>query len=347
VTREIILEQGYEIVRERESEFVEIYWALMNGSEILEGPTLWPGKYFPVVAIPGDEIDIQGKYKLFSLIRHAKDAQMMYNFWRTAATETVAMQPKAPYILTPDMISGFEKFWRESGSENLPYLLANADPVLGLPKRQSPPTIPPGAFAETDRANSEMFDTIGLTPPALGMESNERSGKALAMRQRSADKTVYSFFDSHSNAIAHTGRILTDLIPYFYDTERIMKIMGDDGKLKEVAINSQYFDGDNFEWVIHNDLSNAGEYDVVLSSGPSYETKRQQIVEGLMQFIQFAPQTAPILYPQLAKNLDIPGSDKIFEALMATLPPETQQAMGMNPNIQGQGGSAPPQQLTQ
>jgi len=348
ITKQILEEQGYTIVREREAEFTEIKWVKMNGAEVLEGPIDWPGKFLPVVAIPGDEIDIQGKNRLFSLIRHAKDPQMMYNFWRTAATEMVALQPKAPYMVTPEQIAGFERIWRDAGNKNNTYLPFNPDPLNpGPPKRVAPPSIPTGALTEADRAEKELYSTIGITPPALGEQSNERSGKALAMRQRSADKTVFSFFDNHSNAIAHTGRILVDLIPHYYDTERIIKIMGDDGKLKEIALNSVEYDQTNLEFVINNSLADAGEYDVVLTSGPSYETKRQQTVEMLMQFVQFAPQVAPFLFPMVAKNMDVPGADEVAELLMATLPPEAQQALGMAPNIDGQGGGAPPQQLAQ
>jgi hypothetical protein len=346
ITKDILEEQGFQITRERKAEFTEIKWVKMNGNEILEGPIDWPGKFLPVVAIPGDELDIQGKNRLFSLIRHAKDPQMMYNFWRTAATEMVALQPKAPYMVTPTQIAGFERHWDVAGNKNQPYLPFNSDPLNpGPPKRVAPPSIPTGALSETDRADGELYDTIGITPPALGMQSNERSGKALAMRQRSADKTVFSFFDSHSNAIAHTGRILVDLIPHFYDTKRVIKIMGDDAKLKELVINNEYYDETNLEFVIENDLTDAGEYDVVLSSGPSYETKRQQQLEMLMQFVQFAPQTAPILYPLVAKNMDVPGADDLAELMMITLPPEIQQAYGMIPNTQGGQGAVAQNQL--
>lgn len=344
VTREMVdelaEEQGYEIVDERETEKTEIYWVLMNGGEILEGPTLHPGKFLPVVPVLGDEMDIQGRLRLFSLIRHAKDAQRMYNYWNTTMTETVALQPRAPYIGTPANFAGFEEDWRRAPSENPAYLLANPDPQLGgaMPNRQPPPTVPTGAAQMTAKANDDIYNTIGLTPPALGEQSNERSGKALAMRQRSADKSVFSFYDNHSAAIAHTGRILVDLIPYYYDREQVINIMGDDDNIKQIVINKTQLNMEMLQEEVINDLTDAGEYDVVLSSGPSYETKRHEISEFLMQVVQFAPDTAPIVVPELLKNLDAPGAQDMAEKLHRLMPPEMQAALtGDTQAVPGQG----------
>ena len=36
--------------------------------------------------------------KKISLIRDAKSAQQMFNYWRTTTTELIALAPKAPFI---------------------------------------------------------------------------------------------------------------------------------------------------------------------------------------------------------------------------------------------------------
>jgi len=337
-TREYLLEQGFTIEKERTAEKRELWWCKMNGHEVIDGPYKQPGKYIPVVPVLGDMLDVEGKRTIFSLIRHAKDPQRMYNYHASTATETVGLQPKAPWIVTADQIQGYEKYWREAGKGIKPFLPYNFIPGQPTPTRVSPPTVPTGAFAETEKADRQIYETIGMTPPSLGEPSNERSGKALAMRQRSADKSVYSFFDNHSRAIAHTGKILVDLIPHYYDTERIIKIQGDDGQLKQLVINQTTFNPDTFEDEIINSLEDAGEYDVVLVAGASYQTKRQEMADFMMQSLQYAPMYAPVILPEIMKNMDAPGAQELAEKMYKLMPPEMRAALTGQPIQEG----APP-----
>jgi hypothetical protein len=340
--KKFIEEQGLEIVQTREAEYDEIYWVKMNGHEVIAGPEKQPGKFLPVVPIPGDEIDVQGISHMFSLIRHAKDSQRMLNYFHSSAVEAMALQGNDPYLVTPKMIAGHQQEWRESPRRSRIARQYNYDPIAGKPERKPPPTVPTGAFAEMDKFDKEIHDTIGMYAPSFGGQSNERSNSALLTKQRASDKGIFNFFDNHARAIAHTARILVDLIPHYYDTERIINIMGDDDKIRQVEINKVERNPLTLEDEVVNDLSNAGEYDVVTKSGPSYETKRQQTAEFLMQFVQFAPQTAPRLFPMIAKNLDAPGAAEVADLLIGDMEAQMQQS---GPQGQGAAPSAPQQQL--
>src|SRR5262249_13577298 len=70
---------------------------MRTGAEILE-ETSWAGRYIPIIPVYGEEVNLEGKRIFRSLIRDAKDPQRMFNYWRTAATELVALAPKAPFI---------------------------------------------------------------------------------------------------------------------------------------------------------------------------------------------------------------------------------------------------------
>jgi hypothetical protein len=189
---------------------------------------------------------------------------------------------------------------------------------------------------------NDIYDTIGISPPSLGEPSNERSGKALILRQKASDKGTFSFFDNHADAIAHTGKILVDLIPHYYDTTRIIKIMGEDKKLRELAINVPMIDEENgFEEFVHNDMTNAGEYDVILESGPSYETKRQEIAEMLMKAVQFVPQAGPVLIPKLFDHIDAPGAQEVAEQLYQLMDPTSRGAITGDQNTQGMPPGTP------
>jgi len=63
------------------------------------------------------------------------------------------------------------------------------------------------------------------------------SGKALNGQQQQVDMTNYHYYDNLTKSIAQTGRIILDLIPKIYDSERVMRIIGVDGKPDLITIN--------------------------------------------------------------------------------------------------------------
>jgi len=335
--------EGERVVREREVDDYAVEWMIMTGTEILEGPHPWPGRYIPIVPVWGKELNIEGKRILRGIIRYAKDPQRMYNYWRTAATEMVALAPRAPYIVTPAQIKGFELLWNNIGRSPRPYLLYNPDErAPHPPKRETPAAIPTGLANEAEFAAKEMMDTTGIYEAMLGEKSNERSGEAIKQRRLGGDRANYAYSDNLARALVHAGRIMLDLIPHIYDGERVIRILGVDGTEKFVTINSEtdLATGEKLEKVINMD--EIGRYDVTVSVGPSYTTKRMEAAEAMMEFMRVYPEAAPVIADLVAKNFDWPGADDIAERLKAMLPPQVRAVVENEPEIGG-GKELPPE----
>jgi hypothetical protein len=67
--------------------------------------------------------------------------------------------------------------------------------------------------------------------------------------------------------VRQTGTVVNDLIPHVYDTERTIRIMGEDGKIDVMAINkAQGIDPALGETLFAHDIT-AGSYDVVATMG--------------------------------------------------------------------------------
>ena len=303
--------EGEEPADTREVSTHKVMWCLITGSQILEGPTELPGKYIPIVPVIGDEMVIEGVRKYRSLIRDAVDPQKMYNYWRTTATEHLALTPKAPYLATPEQIQGHEKMWREANRKNHPVLLYN-DTAKGAPQRAVPPTVPAGIVAEGSIAGDDIEDVLGMYPPSMGKPSNERSGKAIMMRQKESEITNFGFVDNIRLSLIYAGKIIIDLIPKIYDTSRMIRLINPEGEEQLVAINQIAMKGDQKVGV--NDVS-WGKYDVTVEVGPSFSTKRLEAAESMMQFIQFAPELAPLIGDLVAKYMDWPGADDVKKRL--------------------------------
>jgi hypothetical protein len=330
--------QKYAIQRSREVEATEVTWYLLDGRKVLEKKK-WAGKYIPVVEFSGKELNVGGKRKRRGLVRNAKDPQRMYNYTRSSITETVAQAPRHPYLVTPKMIAGHEGRWNTAHQQNYPYLPYNVDPSApaGKPYREQPATVPAGMVNELNIADQEIRDTTGLQKASLGMQSNEKSGIAIRERKLEGDTGQFAYIDNLARSIQHTGRILLDLIPKIYDTERVVRLIGVDGKEQFETVNQKILDRNGNE-VILNDLS-AGKYDVAVTVGPSFTTQRVEAAASQMDFLGAVPTAAPIIMDLIAANMDWPEADKISERLRKVLPP------GIAEDAQGAGeqnGGPPP-----
>ncbi len=306
-------------LRRRDVKTYEIKWYLLSGDDVIDSKTWIGKKYIPVIPIWGRELNVGGKRVIISFIRNGKDPQRMYNYWQSCDTETVALQPRVPYLVTPEQISGHESMWKQSHKKSLPYLLVNYDPKAPRwPKREAPPAASSAMTQKIMTADQEMRDTLGLQKASLGMQSNERSGAAIRERKQEGDVGTFSFIDNLSRSIEHVGRVLIDIAPELLDTERIIRLGQDDGTYEFEAINVE--DGDK----ILNDLR-VGTYDAVVTVGPSFTTQRTEARQSIKEFIQYYPQSAPLIGDIYANVMDWPGAEEVAQRLEYLLPPELRQ----------------------
>ncbi len=313
--------QSFFIVQQRKAEVSKVEMRIINGHEVLEGPFEWIGSDIPIIPVIGTETHIGRRTIRNGIIRHAKDAQRMYNFWRAAQTEYIALQPKAPYLVTPKNIAGAEPLWNQANKRNLPYLPYEPDPDNGggPPQRNMPPLGSPAMHEEILLAQDDMKATTGIYDAALGSRSNETSGKAILARQHESDISNFNYGDNLTRAIVFCGRQLVRILPKVYDSPRVIRLLNEDETTEAAQINQTVVDDAGRAHRV-NDLS-VGVYDVVVNTGPSYSTKRSESADALLQLIQAVPDFAKLTLDIIAKNLDFAGADEIAERFRKTLPP--------------------------
>lgn len=310
------------IVRTRDVDAFKVEQWLITGSEILEGPNKWAGKFIPIIPVVGQEIPLETKTVRYGLIRFARDPQQLYNYWRSAAAEAIALAPKSPFLVTPQMIGKFKGQWDTHNTKNRPYLLYEPDPQApgARPAREQAPEPPMALVQESAIASDDMKATTGIYDAALGNRSNEQSGRAILARQREADVGTYHFQDNLNLSLTHLGHVLVDLIPRIYDTERQIRIINPDETQEFVPINKQIMSEDG-QPVLLNDLGQ-GRFDVRVRIGPSYTSKRVEAAESMIAFAQAVPNAAAVMSDLIAKNMDWPGADEIAERLKRAIPAE-------------------------
>lgn len=313
------------IVRTRECETHRVEQYIVSGNEILEGPIKWAGKYIPLIPVIGGEFPLENKVYRYGAIRFARDAQQLYNFYRTATAEAIALQPKAPFMATAKQIGPFKGMWDTANTTNQPYLLYQPDPDApgAMPQRQPPPQLPAALVEEAQIASDDMKGTTGIYDAALGNRSNETAGIAISRRQAESDVANYHFADNLQRSIEHCGRVLVDLIPKIYDNERVLRLMPPDHDAddqKFTTINQVVMTADGRQIVI-NDLS-AASFDIRVTVGRSYATKRIETANSMIEFVRAMPNSAPLIADLLAKALDWPDADEVAKRLKSMVPPQ-------------------------
>ncbi len=318
----LFAQAGLTVAGAREVRRHKVMQYMLSGAEVLS-ETEWPGRFIPVIPVYGDEVNIEGRRYFRSLFRDAKDAQRMFNYWRTTSTELVALAPRAPFI-GPKGFAKSDPHWRTANTENHAFLEYDGQVA---PQRQGFTGPPAGALQEALNASDDMKAIMGLYDASLGARSNETSGVAITARQREGDVSTFHFIDNLARAIRHTGRILIDLIPKVYTGPRIVRVIGQDGTAQTVPINQQVQMPNGAAAIF--DLT-AGKYDLTVETGPSFTTKRQEAAAQMTEFMRAVPGAAQLIGDLLAKNLDWPGAEEIAQRLRAMLPPQLQ---GQNPQL--------------
>jgi hypothetical protein len=328
---------GITVIDKRDSFKKTIKYCKMTAVEVLEERD-WAGKYIPIVPVYGRHIVIGDKRKKFGMIRYAKDPQRMYNFWQTAITEGVALAPKAKWLLAEGQDEGHESDWANANIKSFPVLRYKQTDIDGrlapVPTRLQPEPPQAGIMAAAMGVDNDIKNIMGVFDPAQLGQGNI-SGKALNGQQQQVDLTNFDYYDNLTRSISHIGKICLDLIPKIYDTERVMRIIGDDGKPELLTINQRDAVGR-----VLNDIT-VGQYDVVMETGPGYNSKRQEAVENMLPLLSAAPELMQVAGDLVFRNMDWPGADIIADRLAASnpmaqiddkskVPPQVQMQLAMS-----------------
>ncbi len=315
----ILADAGLGIVETRDAVRKQVKWCKMTAIEILDERDL-PGRWVPVIPCYGRITIVDGKRMRAGLVKNAVDPQRMSNFWKTAMTESVALAPKVKWLIAEGQDEGHEGEWATANTSAKPTLRYKPTDIAGAaapaPQRLQPEPPPTGAMAMAASVDQDMSAVLGIVDPAMRIGGNV-SGKALNAERQQSDNSTFNYYDNMTRSIAFTGRILLDLMPYYYNEPgRVVRIIGDDGQSTTDQINVQ--DEADPQKII-NDVT-VGQYDVVMDTGPGFNTKRQEAVTAMMPLFEGNEQLMGVAGDIMFRNMDFPGADVIADRLAAANP---------------------------
>lgn len=301
-----------------------------SGTRILAGPFEYRLNRLPIVRMSGRIVNVAGRRVRYGLVRFMKDPARLKNFWRSIAAEQLGYAPKAQWLATQSAVEGRQEAFRRAHLTRDPLLIVNDEAIIGQNiQRIEPPAPQQAIFAEVSMNTQDMKDVSGIQDASLGIRSNETSGKAIMSRQHEGDIASQTYYDNSDAALLEAGDVINQLIPQIYDGTRVVRLIGKNESVKFQRINDPMDP--------HSVDLGIGMFDVALSTGTSYTTRRVEAAQAMMEAIQVYPQLMQIAGDLVVKAQDWPGADELAERLQKTIPPQF-----LSPEDQAKNGGPPP-----
>lgn len=323
-------------IRERTVDEPYVCQKITNGVEVLAENTDWKGQFLPIIGCVGKVLWTEDERHILSLIRNALGPQQLYNYYRTTEAEIVGMTPKFPWFSyggTLDHVNRAALVTANQVPVGVIDVKANPEgwnPAWGPPPmpQRNPYDPPIQAFemgAESTRRAIQSATGTGFLPTEA-QQHNQKSGVALREIATSAQKGAYHFVDHYEHAIRRVGEVLVDLIPHYYDTARNVHVRGNDDKTQQIRINDPAKPAPKEYGGKPITLDPSHEYDVTISTGPSYASERDKASEFADQLVGARPEIFAAIGGDIVrlKNLG-PIGDKLAEVLDVLAPPPVQQ----------------------
>lgn len=320
------------VVRERDTEVPYVMWYLLTEKEVLRKERI-AGTYIPIFPVIGIEKDVEGRITIKGLTRDLVDPQKNYNFWSSIETELLSLAPKTPFIGAEGQFEDHEDEWGAANNTPFAYLEYKAQThqghLLPPPQRQPFAGIPTGILQAKLNIIEDMKAITGIYDPGLGNIDSNRSGRAILALEAQGNTATFHFPYNLGMSLNHCGRVINQWLDVYYDTDRIEKILGEDGTEQTIELGGFDEDGDQISL-------GDGDFDVVITMGPEFKSKRQEAAEAMLEFLRVAPNTAPLIQDLLVKNMDWPGADEIAERLRKLVPPEILSQEGGEERLEAQ-----------
>lgn len=285
-----------------------------TGWAILAGPFEYRMNRLPIIRMSGRIVNVAGRRVRYGLVRFMKDPARLKNFWRSIAAEQLGYAPKAQWLATQSAVEGRQEAFRRAHLTRDPLLIVNDEAIIGQNiQRIEPPQAQSAIFTEVQMNTQDMKDVSGIQDASLGMRSNETSGKAIMSRQHEGDIASQTYYDNADAALLEAGDVINQLLPQIYDGTRVIRLVGQDESIKFQRINDP-MDPKSIDLAV-------GTFDVALSTGASYTTRRVEAAEAMMDAIQVFPQLMSIAGDLVVKAQEWPGAEELAERLRKTIPP--------------------------
>lgn len=293
------------------------------GDYILE-ESIFPAEDLPVVFMDQESYyEKGGKQVCRPMIVDAIDSQRYLNYLGTQAAYLLKISRYDQFIAPKKCVQSQDTAAAWKDPMNVQgAIMYDESPSGAKPEQLRPPELPASLVTQYQRAVEDLYTCTGLYPSRIGQEGNEISGAAIDARTRQGSYTTYVVFNSINRAITSGGAIVNQMIPFVYDSQRVISLMTPDRGRQNITVNEP---ADEYGMKIKNDLRK-GTFQVKLKAGPSYEGQKAQALESLNMVLQANPSLLNMFADLYAENLPLANNIEIKNRLKTIVPPDILQA---------------------
>lgn len=320
----------------RDSTKRQVEWFRLNGAKTMQREQM-PGTWIPVFRVEGNVTDIDGEVTRKGMVKALQDPQRMVNYGEVAKVKRLGLAPKAPWVAAEGQLNGHPE-WDTANTQAYPVLTYKPVTVEGSqgsilvppPQRQPPAQIEAG-FSEFVNGMRANLTIIAGMPNETRQDPDGAiiSGRALRQRQKMSDQSHFQYYDNLTLAIAQCWRVMLEWFPVYYpEPGRIQRIIGEDSQPSLIKLNERVEESPGIVKV-KNDIS-TGKYDVVMDTGPGYETKREEGAETLIELVSspaLGPRIAQVGPDLVLRSIDHPYMQELADRFSAMTPDGLKQVM--------------------
>lgn len=335
-------------------------WAILVPDKVL-AKGIHHGDVMPIIRVVGEEYENDGKERRRGMVNNSSmDSQRAYNYSSSAAIESVALAPLAPFVAEAGQIEQFIAEWADAHKTPRAVLRYKGVSISGVvvppPQRSQPAGIPAGWQGIMTSLIQDQQMIMGLAQPSvLGSGAGAvQSGSGVEAVQAPGEINTFHFLEHWEMSIEQTGRVIIAMIPSVYTSEQVVKITGDDGIIRTAKLNpgqdSPVMDGlmDALNKVTEPSYNvNIGRYDVAISTGPSSASKKLATGAAMTSMVTAYPELMRVAGDLIVGAMDIAGADVLAKRLKRMLPEgvteedeglavKLQQATEQNQSLQSQ-----------
>jgi hypothetical protein len=246
----------------------------------------------------------------------------------TSITESIALAPKAKWLIAEGQDEGHVNEFKNANLSASPVLHYKTTGLDGRdippPSRIQPEPPPTGAIEASFLASQNLSRVMGVFDPAVRGGAQHKSDKTLNAERSQSENTNFDGYDNLTRSIKHTWRLLLSYIPVVYDTQRVQRIIGEDGREEMVTLNQKTQGQDEQGQAIATVLNDVctGTYDVVMQTGPGYDTKRQEGVASMLELLNtpLGEKIAVTGDDLIVREMDFNGAEMLADRLAAANP---------------------------
>jgi len=314
------------------------YCKLIGGHDKPVDEKDWAGDYLPIIAVIGKELNVNGEIVRKGVVRDLKDPARIVNYSFSGAIETVALQNKIPYIAAAEAIEGYEDQWKNANQSTASVLNFNAfddnGNAIPRPERQQPAVMPQAQLSMLQLAVEQMRAASGQQNANFGIRSEAASGVGIQRLKVQGETATFHFPDNLARGLHDEVVVLINLIPKVYDTRRVVQILGVDGKEEQATLDPDHensygeITGADVEKIFN---PNIGSFNVVIDTGPSYQTQRQEASAAMTELATRNPAMMQIAGDIVMRTYDFPFSEELAERFRKTIDPKLMDDNGQQP----------------